>query len=139
MTPDKELVRFLGVQYLLVAAGCNQMLSSVVGGSPAVQKSAFATSLFEYLLAGVAGVTVLSMEEAPFIQEQRYAFIVLYSLFVASLFIGLCCNFGAYCVIRSTSKDVETLETVSTDSTFSRRRHPVPRSRAEILQNAGRM
>tara|TARA_B100000482_G_scaffold115318_1_gene83257 strand:+ start:253 stop:789 length:537 start_codon:yes stop_codon:yes gene_type:complete len=136
VAPDKELIRFLGVQYLLVAAGCNQMVATVVGGSSAVQKSAFATSMFEYLLAGIAGVVVLSMKEEPFIEEQRYAFIVLYSLFVAALFTGLCCNCGAYCVLRTKNGNVQTLETVQTEPSF--RRSALPASRAEIYKNAGR-
>jgi len=135
VTPDKELIRFLGVQYLLVAAGCNQMVATVVGGSPAVQKSAYATSMFEYLLAGIAGVVVLSFEEEPFIQEQRYAFIVLYSLFVAALFTGLCCNCGAYCVLRTKNGNIQTLE-ADTEPTF--RRAALPTSRADIYKNAGR-
>ena len=107
VAPDIELVRFLGVQYLLVSAGANQMLAYRVGGSSALQKSSYATSLFEYLLGGIAGIVVLTMKTEPFIEWQRIVFIVLFSLFTAAIFLGFCFNCGGFCSFGTTSSKPE--------------------------------
>lgn len=130
VAPNTELVRFLGVQFLLVSAGANQMLAYRVGGSPALQRSSFATSLFEYLLGGIAGIVVLAMNAEPFIEAQRIAFIVMFSLFTAAIFLGFCCNCGGFCSFGTTSS-IPDLSSVVTE-VVPVRRTPLPRSRQEL-------
>ena len=130
VAPDTELVRFLGVQYLLVAAGANQMLAYRVGGSSALQRSSFATSLFEYLLGGIAGIVVLTMETGPFIEHQRLALIILFSLFTAAIFLGFCCNCGGFCSFGTTSSKPDMTAVVT--ETVPSRKNPLPRSRTEL-------
>lgn len=130
VAPDTELVRFLGVQFLLTSAGANQMLAYRVGGSAALQRSSFATSLFEYLLGGIAGVVVLTMKTEPFIEPQRIAFIVLFSLFTAAIFLGFCCNCGGFCSFGTTSSKPEMSAVVT--EMVPTRRTPLPRSRSEL-------
>tara|TARA_B100000945_G_C20422870_1_gene618903 strand:- start:1608 stop:2132 length:525 start_codon:yes stop_codon:yes gene_type:complete len=126
--PDTELIRFIGVQFLLVSAGTNQMMASA-SSSDVMRKSSYITSVFEYLLGGIAGIVVLSFKEEPFIETQRYAFIILFSLFTAFLALTLCGGCGTYCTIRTKSSDLDSIAMEPV-----RRTNPIPRSRAEILQ-----
>ena len=134
VAPDTDLVRFIGVQYLLVSAGANQMLAYRLGGSSTLQMSAYATSLFEYLLGGIAGTVLLSMNTAPFVEMQRFAFLILFALFTAAIFLGLCFNCGG--VLKFTSTSEPELSAVTTET--ARDKRPTPRSRAEIIAAARR-
>lgn len=134
VAPDPELVRFMGVLFLFSAAGTNQMLAHSIGGTALMKKSSYAASLIEYLFGGVAGIVVLSMKEEPFIKEQRFAFIILFSLFVSALTLALFCSCGGKITLSSVGEET-VLKSVEVDSVVSRSRS-IPKSRAEILSAA---
>tara|TARA_B110000008_G_scaffold257327_1_gene275418 strand:- start:3632 stop:4165 length:534 start_codon:yes stop_codon:yes gene_type:complete len=133
--PNTELVRFMGVQYLLIAAGTNAMMASGSLLSALFQRSSFVISYVEFLLAGIAGIVVLSMEEAPFIKEQRYVFLGLFIAFTSVLALALFCNVGAFCYCttgclrRKAPADLEMAPVA---------KKSVPSSRADIVKAARR-
>ena len=129
--PNKELVRFIGVQFLLISAGANQMLASTVFKDAVMQKASYLSSVFEFLMGGIAGIVVLSFEEEPFTAQHRFVFLMLFSFFTGALFLGLFFNCRGY--ISLTRKAPELTEVV-TDPTERK----IPNSRADIYRAAGR-
>ena len=86
----ENVVRFIGTTLLFVDAGFNQMIEGYNLGNPFLRQMAFFSSMVQYVLAGAAGLTVVTLQPSIFITEQRVAFQVLYSLFIAALLIRLC-------------------------------------------------
>lgn len=86
----ENVVRFIGTTLLFVDAGFNQMIEGSNLGNPFLRQMAFVSSMIQYVLAGSAGLTVVTLRPSIFITEQRIAFQVLYSLFIAALLVRLC-------------------------------------------------
>ena len=133
--PALPLVRYMGVMYLLAAAGVNQVVATITPGGTKMSRTIFAFTLFEYLLAGVAGISVLALFEAPFTYEQRYAFFGLWIAFVSAITLGFLVNCSGYISCTVTTHDQPTAE-LTTTVVLPSRKTPVPSSRSAIL--AGR-
>ena len=86
----ENVVRFIGTTLLFVDAGFNQMIEGSSLGNPFLRQMALVSSMVQYVLAGAAGLTVVTLQPSIFIREQRIAFQVLYSLFIAALLFRLC-------------------------------------------------
>lgn len=85
----ENVVRFIGSTLLFVDAGLNQMIEASNMSRPIVRQMAFVSSMVQYVIAGAAGLTVVTLQPSMFIREQRIAFQVIYSLFIAALLIRL--------------------------------------------------
>jgi len=85
----ENVVRFIGSTLLFVDAGLNQMIEASNMSRPIVKQMAFVSSMVQYVIAGAAGLTVVTLQPSMFIREQRIAFQVIYSLFIAALLIRL--------------------------------------------------
>jgi hypothetical protein len=85
----ENVVRFIGTTLLFVDAGLNQMVEGSNTSRPNVRQMAFVSSMIQYVLAGAAGLTVVTLQPSVFIREQRIAFQVIYSLFIAALLMRL--------------------------------------------------
>tara|TARA_B100001989_G_C24548139_1_gene472385 strand:- start:1304 stop:1861 length:558 start_codon:yes stop_codon:yes gene_type:complete len=86
----ENAVRFIGTTLLFVDAGLNQMVEGSMPSRPIVRQMAFVSSMVQYVLAGAAGLTVVTLQPSLFIREQRIAFQTIYSLFIAALLTRLC-------------------------------------------------
>lgn len=132
---NEATLRYTGVLLVLVTAGMNQMLSKVTGGSEMFLRSSFAFSMLLYVLGSVAGVVVLMQYgDEIFIEEQRVAFLVLFSLFLGGVFIGFCGTCGGYFTVTAGASTPPLTTIVSTEAGISRRpvQGPPPRSRQDL-------
>lgn len=118
VTPLPEnVVRFMGSTFLLADAGLNQMVeSSSRSTRPMVKRAAFASTVFLYILAGVSGLVVVSLDTKVFIHEQTLAFQIMYSLFLGALLLGFCGVCGGFCRVSS-GVQLSGLETIEVSST----------------------
>ena len=110
-------IRFMGVLLLLADAGLNQMVESTSGNTvPLIKRTALTSTILLYILAGSAGVVVVSLDDPVFIEEQTIAFQVLFSLFLGALSLGFFGVCAAFCSIRSsvTTNKLETIVEVGT-------------------------
>lgn len=106
VTPLPEnVVRFIGTQFLLADAGLNQMVESSSGTTrPLVKRFAFASTILLYILAGVSGVVIVSLDTPVFIEHQTLAFQIMYGLFLGALTLGFCGVCGGFCKIQTGAK-----------------------------------
>lgn len=130
--PSTDIIRFMGVLYLLSVGGFNQMIVSVMGGSTLIKRTSFATSLIFYILGGTAGIVVLTLFDGIFIEEQRLAFLILFGLFLGGVTLGLLVTCGAFCTCKVGTKSAE-LEAVIT--TVEKPKRVVPKSRADLVNS----
>lgn len=113
----ENVVRFMGSQFLLADAGINQMVESSSGYTrPLVKRAAFASTIVLYILAGVTGLVVVSLETPIFIEAQTLAFQILYSLFLGALLLGFCGVCGGFCRVQ-TGVQLSGLESVEIGAT----------------------
>ena len=97
----ENVVRFIGTTLLFVDAGLNQMIEGSNPSRPLVRQMAFLSSMLQYILAGIAGLVVVTLQPSMFIREQRIAFQTIYSLFISALLIRL---YGGFFRIKRTKK-----------------------------------
>jgi hypothetical protein len=68
---------------------------------PIIKRTAFASTILLYILAGTSGLVSVSLKPHVFISEQRLAFQILYSIFLGCLSIGFCGVCGGFCRLES--------------------------------------
>ena len=129
---ETDSLKFTGVLLALTSGGLNQMVACNMKGSERLSRFAFLSSLLIYILASVAGIYMLSMETV-FIEEQRYLFLVLFSLFIAGILVGVIGSCRGFCKIEAGAGGAK-LETVVTAEIS--RKSTMPKSRAELIAAA---
>jgi hypothetical protein len=125
----EKTYHYVGVLYLLVSAGANQMAATMLGGNLRRRRLALATSLILYAAAGSAGITVLFKYEQPFIKEIRYVLLGLFIAFTSAVALAILLNLCELASLMTISRSVECIEVLNV--------HPpgrkMPASRADIL------
>ena len=130
--PSDGLVRFIGVLYLLCSGGINGMVCILMGGSSMTRRLNFSFTLFEYMLAGAAGIVVLYSYDDVFISEQRWIFFGLFTAFTSAIVLGFvmsCCGLFTVQMMRSPSTVELPVVTKSRE---------IPTSRAALVAAARR-
>lgn len=95
-------VRFMGVLFLLSAAGLNQMVyCSSNNESSMMSRMAFSWTIVLYLCASAGGIVVTNLDEQLFIDEQNMAFLILFSLFAGALLIGFVGTLSKFCKFKT--------------------------------------
>lgn len=139
--PSDKVIQYMGVAYLLVAAGFNQLIVSMLDGGAMLMRMASAVTHLFYILAGSAVITLYVKEEMPFVKFQNEVVFGVSVAFTSVVALGLLLTLTGSvsmlsgCCARQTAPVAE-LETVVTGRKVAGR---VPNSRAEILAAAGRL
>lgn len=108
-------VRWIGSLYLFADAGLNQMVMSSSGTArPMLMRAAFASTILLYILSGVSGLVVVSLDDPVFTESQTMLLQILYISFLSALVLG----FGGVCigfcrVQTGVALDVESVEVTS--------------------------
>ena len=97
VVPSKGIVRYIGCLFLLASGGINQTVLFVTKPGPFLELLMFSLSLVVYMLSAVNAILVFSSEDL-FVENQTFAFYVLYSIFFTGLLFGFFGTFGSYTV-----------------------------------------
>ena len=130
-TPLPEnAVRLIGTTLLFVDAGINQMVEKTNTSYLLVRQMAYISSMVQYILAASAGLTIVSLEPSVFIREQRIAFQVIYSFFIAVLLLRVFTG----CVLAVQYTKPRPLETVKVYQVSTLKQFPVQRGHSRTIR-----
>lgn len=141
-----SLLRYMGVLFMLSAAGFNQVTVDSTETGLFMRKSTFVVTLLMYMLASVAGIVVLTNSDVEvlantssnstdtdgplFIEEYRFTLYILYGLFLGGLAVALLGTCGGYCRFQA---GATSLPEVHVEVAATRQSRPLPKSRAELM------